>query len=200
MTQDLSNQRRVQLELQQLRRNEAIGNSVVIGYEDEFGVPRAFQGDEDSAYVKLPPFPSDAAPWATFVPLPAVAAGYVFTPALDVAKERLLAVWFDYVPTVGGGPLSVVAQAARDLATLDFFPIAVINPTITIVTPPAPFAPGFGSRDFFPAELRTNNSFAARTVFPFDVSPYVAFRLGVVDLAVDPILPGSLTLFYSFAT
>jgi len=201
VTQDLSNQRRTQLELQQLRRNGAVADGTVIGYEDDFGVPRAWSGDEDAGYVKVPPFPSDAAPWATFTPLPNVDEAYAFTPVLDVAKERILAVWFDYTPVVGGGPLSVVAQAARTLNDpQDFYPIAVINPTLTTVSLATPFVPGFSSRDFFPSELRTNSSFAAKAIIPFDVSPYVAFRVGVIDLAGAVPGPGALSLFYSFAT
>src|SRR5574342_327936 len=196
MSEDLLNQRRTRLELLQLRRNETLADSLVIGYEDEFGVPRSFPGDEDAAFAKVPPFTSDPAPWATFVPLPASDADYAFTQARDVAKNRSIAVWFDYAPAEGGGPLSVIAQAARTLdAPQDFFTVAVINPTLAIVDPPGPtFPPGFGSRDFFPAELRTNNSFSNRSVVPFDVTPYVAFRLGVIDLSETP---GELRLYYS---
>jgi hypothetical protein len=169
-----------------------------IAYEDN-GATRNVQGDEEAPWVKVPPFTeSPPEPYITSEQLPSSNA-YVVLPEIDVSDSRLLTLYVDYTAASAGndGQLSIIPQASRDDSGDSFFSIPVIDPTLTLVSCTG-FTPQIGSRNVYPAELRTEA--LADTVqlvlpLPFDVAPYSRFRFLMAELGAGTA--GTITLAFA---
>lgn len=192
-TTNSSNERQTELEMESLKKRPDIDeqqDTVPLAYADNTGVRRTVPGDEDSAWLKTPPFTSPTSRWIRGLVLPVLdlaASNYAITPSVDVQKRRLLNVWISWVigPDVSETPhiLSILPQGKRDTSVDEWYTIGVVDPALTVGTPVA----GFGSRNFYEAELRTPLAAVAadvvifRTVLTFDVAIYSSFRLLVAD-------------------
>lgn len=205
------NQKQTAGELKSLYRNEQTDSEArLVGYQDESGAARAVPGDDETAFLKTPPFTTPPAPWLRDLLLDP--AGYLPTEILEVSQRRLLQVYIEYTiapagdagPPNGLGMLSLIPEARIDSR---FFVIGVVNLTVATVDPPgAVFGSGFGSRNFQQSELRTvelgpvvfgSPARVWRTTLTFDVAPYEAFRLNASELTGTG--PNLLSLDYTFS-
>jgi hypothetical protein len=207
-TTSSSNERQTELEMDSLKKRPDIDEQQdvqPIGYVDNSGVRRSVPGDDDSAWLKTPPFTSPTSRWTRATALPALdtpASNYVFLPSVDVQTRRLLNVWIRWsigldlneTPHV----LSLVPQGKRDTTTEEWYTIGVVDPALTANTP----IQGMGSRSFYQAELRATLTASATdaviftTVLTFDVAIYSSFRVGVADALAGGTF---LDLDYSFS-
>ncbi len=185
-------------EIQKLRRDKNSDDSSVMGYEDAAGVPQAVQGDQDAPWLKTPPFPSNVQTLFNDV-LPLVPApGYLPTGSINVKDRRLLLLWIRYTSADPDGQMSFIPEGAKTNEDGVFFPIAVVNPFLTVLGAPLV---GFGSRTVFETELRLEPiaGGGVRTLgaLAFDVSGYEAFRFRIGELSPTA---GTVQLGYSFAS
>lgn len=183
---------------QRFRDKSRDGSGLIVAYEDEAGEPRDVPGDEESAWLKHPPFTEvDAQVYVRELLLPF--AAYSTLEPIDVRQYRLLNFYLTYVvpaagPANGMGRLSIIPEKrALDPRTGDqqWYTTAVVSPAITLLTPPSPpfntLTGAVASRDFFPAEFRWPSATIAgpvtlRVQLTFEVSDAYAFRLNVLEL------------------
>jgi hypothetical protein len=203
-----SNQRQLQEELETLHKRpdgDDQQDVTVLGYMGIDDVRRPVPGDQESAWLKTPPFESDTARSVRGFVVPLadeIGAGRVFLPPVDVTTRRLLNFWLAWtlpISEVGSGILSILPQGLRDATPNPWYTIAVVDPTLTVNSP----STGFGSRRFYQAELRTTSITMGvspvlfSTVLTFDVAVYTSFRLGVLSFgAADTFLD----VDYSFSS
>lgn len=184
------NSRQTRKQLRQGREGDT-SEGVLQGYEDEAGVPREVQGDEQGPWGKVPPFTEDPKIWLPETVIPQTP--YLQFPQVDCKQFRLLTAYFTYtVPVADTGQLSIIPEKlALDVNNeLQWYTTSLVDVLITAVTPAAPFnlTLGFGSRQFYPAEFRwpavaIAGAITMRTLLTFEVSDADSFRLNVADLA-----------------
>jgi hypothetical protein len=174
-----------------------------MGYEDAAGQTRSIPGDDESAWLKTPPFSSKVTRWFKVDTLES-AAEYVILDPIDVRQQRLLAIWLDFTGT--DVALRMIPQARRDVDN-SFYTISVIDPLLTVLTGGigAPFSADeqFGSRNVYASVLTIPGaaSVAAQQCFVFDVAAYTQFRLalGTVDDQGALQDEGAVTIDYNFS-
>lgn len=178
-----ANEKLTQLQLERGRAQQA-GGGDVLGYRGPGSVPREVPGDEESAWIKVPPFTEDVTRWVETRDLPV--ADYVATPEVEVADARLLIVYFTLVwadPPDDTAQLSIIPEKR---VRGQWFTTGVVDPTIAAVDPTgATFGDNFGSRTWYPAELLTpvftGGPRTVRSSLVFDVSDTEAFRLQLLQ-------------------
>lgn len=184
-----SNSEQTARELAALYRNERINSGTVVAYDGPGGKPFAVPGDEQSAWLKVPPFTEAVRFWQAAEALSRT--DYVATVEIDVAAVRLITVYFKLVwtdDTDDTSQLSIIPEhrAKDDQSVTEWYTTGVVNPTIAAVDPTGTtFGDGFGSRTWHPAELRTPVfTGAPRTVrskLTFDVADAESFRLQLLE-------------------
>jgi len=172
--------------LNRLRRGD---NEASLTYQDEGSIPKAVPGDQDGPWVKGPPFITDRNEFFYIAELSANSDTYIFTDPINVRDWRVLMLTIDYFTAANDDDqLSIIPEFSMEDSGDTFYPIGVVDSMITAVNLPdvnVPFEPPFGSRTFYPTELRTG-VLAAGDVFraslTFDVAVYNRFRFAVVSL------------------
>lgn len=188
------------LAIDRLRQGDGT-QSTVTAYKPLGGRPKAVPGDERFPFFKdvsdilepvryLEPVELDGNN-VVQNPLPVIAdqSDFLNGPVVDVAGYRLVTFYLQYF--ADNGSLIVVPEARIDLpeasasnnVSTEFFPIGVIDPSLTVVSPPV-ILPCGGSRHMYATELRMDG-LGMPTTDPcklsvvFDVAPYLDFRLRV---------------------
>lgn len=212
------NQLATRLQLEGLNRDQRTRtDGPVMQYSDLTGRPRAVPGDDESAWLKSPPFLTNQNAWLE---------QFAFTDALDpqvfaatdeaeCQDYRLLTAFFAFTLGDDGetasGQLSVIAEARgvvgqvpRELVR--WYPLAVLDPSVSYVTLTG-FGNGFGQRTFAPAVLQSpaftgGANRVVSWILTWDVSVFAAVRLRL--LATVPGLqsltnPPKLDLDYALA-
>ena len=190
--------------LNRLRDGSEGGDTMA--YHDEGAIPLAVRGDQDGPWIKGPPFTTDRDELYSNATIPLASAGYVFTPAISVRDWRVLTLFITYI--VGAGDdndqLSLIPEFSMDDDGDLFYPIGVVEAAVTQVNlAPAviPFEPPFGSRTFYPTELRTPQMAAGDDLhvsLTFDVGAYNRYRFGLASLLAEGD-GGNLVLSYSLS-
>jgi hypothetical protein len=179
--------------LNRLRRGA--GSGEVQGYLDAGSVPQAVRGDEDGPWVKGPPFITNRE--GLYEQYESSGTTYRFTPDVNVRDYRILTLFIDAYSCLANGQLSLIPEFSMDDVGDNFYPIGVVEAAITQVNLPdtnIPFEPPFGSRTFYPTELRSPVLAASddlHTSLTFDVGSYNRYRFGVAWLSsggADPII------------
>ena len=191
--------------LKRLRVETTDGDEQTVAYENQGGIPNAFSGDDNSAYIQTPPFPNRLTPWDNFDPLGRT--NYSAVSSVNVERFRLLTTWIEFTADSEAAQLSLVGEALRDDtegdATPTFRPIGVVDPTLTTVTlSGTPYAgQSFASRTIQQAEFRTVALTSSSVFFPlqWDVAVYRQFRLQVKDLGTTGAALATLNLFYNMS-
>jgi len=191
------NTRQTRRQLRKLR--SGIEQSQVAGFLDAAQVPRPFTGDEDAAWSKNPPFPSEATAWQALLTLPVGQACALLSP-LDVSYYRVLAAFLDYTPAdLQTGQLSIVPEVWNETQEA-WYATAVVDPTLT---PNVVICgtPGYGARTFYGTEMRTPVGVPVRIAIPFDVTAYTRFRFRLRDLSAagEGNAPGAVRVYYALS-
>lgn len=206
------------LELQGLNRDQLARNDgPVIQYSDLGGRPRAVPGDEESAWIKTPPFLTNQNAWLeqfafTDALNPSV---FVATDEAECQDYRLLTAFFAFTlgddTETASGQLSIIAEGRGAVGQPDgefvrWYPMAVLDPSVSYVTA-AGFGNGFGQRTFAPAVLQSpaftgGANRVVTWILTWDVTVFAAVRLRL--LATVPALqsltnPPKLDLDYALA-
>jgi hypothetical protein len=177
-----------------------------MGYEDGAGQPRSIPGDDESAWLKTPPFSSKVTRWFKADDLES-GASYVFLDAVDVRQQRLLAIWLEWESDEIDHTLRIIPQARRDVDG-SFYTISVIDPLLTVIPDiGAPFAANelFGQRNMYATALNLpsvpGSETIARQCFVFDVAAYTQFRLALGNIDPQGALAegGEVTIDYNFS-
>lgn len=200
-----SNSTQIRRELAALYRDHRVAGGPMLAYLGPDGRPTVVPGDQESAWLKVPPFTEPVTQWQEAKTLSVT--DYVATQPLDVSSVRLITVYFELFWTdaaVATSQLSLIPEhrANNALGVTDWYTTGVVNPVITAVDPTgATYGDGFGSRTWHPAELRTPtfNASTSRTVrskLTFDVADAVSFRLRALQNVVAQV-NSTLALSYS---
>jgi hypothetical protein len=172
-----------------------------VGYVGAGGEPLPVKGDEDGPMYRTPPFPT--LPELLFDDVLPSAEATTPTQAIEVSKQRALSLWLEYVPAQpegGNSQLLLIAEALRADTEDAWYPVAVVNATITPDV--LPDLPGAGTRVMYQTAL-LSPGFAGdgevfRTVLQFDVGPYQKFRFRVGEMSEASL--STAKLHYSFAS
>ena len=199
-----------EIRMQLARSRQDRGAASAAGYRTPTGADQAVVGDERGPFIRTPPFPNRVERLDTIAVLPRNNSAYAFTPDIDVAKNRIINVFFTWVTTVAlpNFQLSVVPEYRPNFSEADdaalapgAWPMVAIDPTVNVQTLTTPFTAGFASRTFYPAEFRSpvlTGPFTYRWAMPFQVTSADRFRLGVVQ--IDNVGDSSLQMWWQAAT
>jgi len=195
---DTMNNGRTRQGLNRLRRGD---NEASLTYQDEGSIPKAVPGDQDGPWVKGPPFITDRTEFFYDATINLAGTAYQFTDDINVRDWRVLMLVIDYVTATASDQLSIIPEFSFDDAGDLFYPAGVVDSMITAVNladTNVPFEPPYGSRNFYPTELRTvalaiGDTF--RTCLTFDVAVFNRFRFAVASLLAEGTT-GALRLSY----
>ena len=152
---------------------------------DRQGVAVEVKGDDEAPHHKNPPFPTNR---DVVLEAPALSVtDYVVGQLIDVEGVHILTLWIDYTAGEDGAVLSLIPEA-RDTPIEDFVPIGVLDALITPQVIPISGSPLlFGSRTFYPSELRSaplvTTGDRLRMPMAFDVGPYKQVRFSAADVS-----------------
>lgn len=160
------------------------------GYRGDDGHPQPLRGDAEAPHVKVPPFATVPTLWVKDLEVPlAPDEDYLVTPAIECFQQRLLQIYFDLEIVSGGDETAMLSLIPEGSAGDDFYVVGVVDLTVTAINPDSTRFPygttSFGSRTFYPSELRSSAFAGAghvRFILAYDVSPFESFRLNVRDL------------------
>lgn len=171
-------------EIRLLRKDSDQGGTV--SAYDRQGVATEVKGDDQAPFHKTPPFPTVRDPFFDEGRL--TTAEYIPGKVIDVEGVHILTLWIDFIANADGAQLSLIPEA-RDSPVEDFVPISVLDATVTPMAIPDSDLT-FGSRTFYPTELRSAvlNTAGDRLRVPmsFDVGPYKQVRFSAADVGVNP--------------
>ncbi len=176
-------QNQADAEIRLLRKDSDAGGNVAA--YDRQGVAVEVKGDDDAPHHKNPPFPTNRDVVLETAALSA--SEYVVGQIIDVAGVHILTLWLDYTAGVDAAILSLIPEA-RDTPIEDFVPIGVLDALITpqaLALSTSPVV--FGSRTFYPSELRSAPLATAgdrlRMPMAFDVGPYKQIRFLAAEVS-----------------
>ncbi len=204
--QQPSNSRTTEAELEDLFRPQDAEPGTTAGYRSQSGEALPARGDDDAPYVKVPPFATPPQLWVRDLDVPlAPDDDYVVTPGpgIDCLQQRLLQLYFELEIAEEGDEIAQLSFIPEGSAAGEWYVVGVVDLTVTAVDLASarfPLGTSFGSRTFYPSELRSPAFAGAgvvRWILAYDVSPFEAFRLNVRDL--DGSGGNRLTLRYAFA-
>ncbi len=184
----IRNADQVRKELLRMRKDAGKNRGPTQGYKNEGGQAVQQRGDDDSPFVKLPPFPDKT----TLEYLAAdLGAGPVIGPLLECAKARVLSLWVEYAPAANANDpqLAIVAAAVRpgqeeEPLGPNLYPLSVVDAALTPLAPPVA-----AQRTFYQSELITDvlpGGTPVRFLLPFDVSNIRTVLFQAREIQEDP--------------
>lgn len=199
----IRNADQVRKELARMRKDALKNRGATQGYKNEGGQAVQQPGDDDSPFVKLPPFPDKT----TLEYLAAdFTGGIVIGSPIELAKARALTLWVEYAPAANANApqIGIVGAALRpgqeqDPLGPNLYPLSVLDAALTPLVPPVA-----AQRTFYQSEL-VSDVLVGGTVFrfllPFEVSNLrtVLFQVREIQEAA-PGDPGLVGLGITYST